>query len=183
MNLFDLAATLKLNTREFENGIKSAQMSAAVFAKSMTKGQVDLAKGFTNVGRGMQNVGQAISKFGQGVTKVGKAASVVTAGIGVVLGAAFNKAKSFIGTYESAMTVFTRKLSGGKEAAGELYDGLVKIAKGSAFAQEHMVSAGQTLVAMGLDANKTFILVLEFSLSMYSRFQWVFTISQSLLYF
>lgn len=155
MNLFDLAATLKLNTREFENGIKSAQMSAAVFAKSMTKGQVDLAKGFTNVGRGMQNVGQVISKFGEVVTKVGKAASVVTAGIGVVLGAAFNKAKSFIGTYESAMTVFSRKLDGGTEAAGRLYDGLVKIAKGSSFAQEHMVSAGQTLVAMGLDADKT----------------------------
>lgn len=155
MNLFDLAATLKLNTSEFENGIKSAQMSAAVFAKEMTKGQVDLAKGFTNIGKGMQNVGQKISKFGQGVVKVGKAASVVTAGVGLVLGAAFNKAKSFIGTYESAMTVFTRKLAGGKEAAGELYDGLVKIAKGSAFAQEHMISAGQTLVAMGLDADKT----------------------------
>jgi len=155
MNLFDLAATLRLNSSEFENGIKSAQASAAVFAQSMTKGQANLAKGFTNIGQGMQSVGQKISKFGQGVVKVGKAASVVTAGVGLVLGVAFNKAKQFIGTYESAMTVFTRKLAGGKEAAGELYDGLVKIAKGSAFAQEHMVSAGQTLVAMGLDANKT----------------------------
>ena len=155
MNLFDLAATLKLSTTEFENGIKSAKLSAAVFAKEMTKGQVDLAKGFTNIGKGMQNVGKNISQFGQGVVKVGKAASVVTAGVGTVLGAAFSKAKSFIGTYESAMTVFTRKLAGGKEAAGKLYDGLVKIAKGSAFAQEHMVSAGQTLVAMGLNADKT----------------------------
>ena len=155
MNLFDLAATLKLNTSEFENGIKSAQMSAAVFAKEMTKGQVNVGKSLANIGQGMQSVGQKISKFGQGVVKVGKAASVVTAGVGLVLGAAFNKAKTFIGTYESAMTVFTRKLAGGKEAAGELYDGLVKIAKGSAFAQEHMISAGQTLVAMGLDADKT----------------------------
>lgn len=155
MNLFDLAATLKLNTREFENGIKSAQMSAAVFAKEMTKGQINVGKSLTNIGQGMQSVGQKISKFGQGVTKVGKAASVVTAGLGVVLGAAFNKAKSFIGTYESAMTVFTRKLGGGKEAASKLYDSLVKVAKGSSFAQEHMISAGQTLVAMGLDADKT----------------------------
>lgn len=155
MNLFDLAATLKLNTSEFENGIKSAQMSAAVFAKEMTKGQVNVGKSLANIGQGMQNVGQKISKFGQGVVKVGKAASVVTAGVGLVLGATFSKAKQFIGTYESAMTVFTRKLAGGKEAAGELYDSLVKVAKGSSFAQEHMVSAGQTLVAMGLDADKT----------------------------
>lgn len=53
------------------------------------------------------------------------------------------------------MAVFEKKLDGGKEAAGKLYDSLLTVAKGSSFAQEHLVSAGQTLVAMGLDADKT----------------------------
>jgi len=155
MNLFDLAATLKLNTSEFENGIKSAQASAAVFAQSMTKGQVNLAKGFTNIGKGMQNVGQTISKFGQGVVKVGKAASVVTAGVGVVLGTAFNKAKDYIKTYESVMATFKHSAQVGEQGAKSLYNSILTIAKNSAFAREHIMNASQSLVAMGLDADKT----------------------------
>lgn len=144
MNLFDLYASLTLDKSGFERGIAQA--------KSSIDG---LTRSFPSVGQGLQNMGKSISNFGQGIANVGKAASVVTAGVGVTLGAAFNKSKEFIGTYESAMTVFTRKLDGGKEAAGRLYDGLVTIAKGSSFAQEHMISAGQTLVAMGLDADTT----------------------------
>lgn len=144
MNLFNLAATLTLDTKGFERGVAQAQATMK-----------SVSSGISNFGKGMTGIGKNISSFGQGMVKVGKAASVVTAGAVTVLGLAFNKAKQFIGTYESAMTVFSRKLAGGKEAAGQLYDGLVKIAKGSSFAQEHMVSAGQTLVAMGLDADKT----------------------------
>ena len=155
MNLFDLAATLKLNTREFENGIKSAQASAAVFAKEMTRGQVNVGKSLTNIGQGMQNVGQKISKFGQGVVKVGKAASIVTAGVGVVLGTAFNKAKDYIKTYESVMATFKHSAQVGEQGAKALYNSILNIAKNSSFAREHIMNASQSLVAMGLDADKT----------------------------
>lgn len=144
MNLFDLFATLTLDTKDFERKVASAK-------KSMS----GIADGMSNFGQGMTNVGKSISGIGQGLINFGKTASAVTAGAVAVVGAAFNKSKSFIGTYESAMTVFSRKLDGGQEAAARLYDGLVNIAKGSSFAQEHMISAGQTLVAMGLDADTT----------------------------
>lgn len=136
----DLFATLSLDTSKFEKGIADAKAKL---------------KGFSNMGDGMSKFGKNLTQVGNKISSLGKTASVVTAGVTAVLGISFNKAKSFIGTYESAMTVFTRKLEGGADSAGKLYDKLVKVAKGSAYAQEHMVSAGQTLVAMGLNADKT----------------------------
>lgn len=141
MNLFELVATLGLDSSKFEKGISSAKSN--------------LQSTFSNIGNNVSKFGSNLNKIGSKITSIGTTASVVTAGVTAVLGASFNKAKSFIGTYESAMTVFTRKLEGGADSAGNLYDKLVTVAKGSAYAQEHMVSAGQTLVAMGLNADKT----------------------------
>ena len=158
MNLFELAATLKFNTSEFERGIKSAKASAAVFAREMTKNQVDVS-GFSSklsaVGETLQRVGSGITQFGNKVTSVGRAASVVTAGVGAVLGGAFVKAKDYITTYESAMTTFRHSAQIGEEGAQALYDSLLDVAQNSAYAQEHFLSAGQSLVAMGLSANDT----------------------------
>lgn len=158
MNLFELAATLKLNTSEYERGIKSAKASAAVFAREMTKNQVDVS-GFSSklsaVGKTLQRVGSGITQFGNKVTSVGRAASVVTAGVGAVLGGAFVKAKDYIGTYESAMATFRHSAQIGEEGAQALYDSLLKVAKNSAYAREHFLSAGQSLVAMGLSADDT----------------------------
>ena len=173
MNLFDLFATLELDSSNFNSGIIAAQAKMDGTVSAVAKMGNSIQQTFSRMGnvaanfvggvstalestaKGFKALGGTISSFGDNVTKAGVAASAVTASVGTVLGATFNKAQSFIGTYESAMTVFTRKLNGGQEAAGRLYDGLVKIAKGSSFAQEHMVSAGQTLVAMGLDADTT----------------------------
>lgn len=155
MNLFELAATLKLSTTEFENGIKSAKLSAAVFAKDMTKGQSNLGQGMSNLGKGLVNIGNRVTQFGKGVVSVGKTASIVTAGVGTVLGMAFNKAKSYIATYESAMTTFSHSAQIGEEGAQALYDALLNVAQRSAYAREVFFSAGQALVSMGLDANDT----------------------------
>lgn len=102
-----------------------------------------------------EKAAKGLNETGNNFISIGKKLSLVTAGVGTVLGLSFKKASSFIGTYESAMTVFERKLKGGKEAAEDLYDSLLTVAKGSSFAQENIVSAGQTLVAMGVDAKKT----------------------------
>lgn len=119
-------------------GLKSSINSSLPTASSMLNG-----------------IGSAFEKLGSIATSVGKTASVVTAGVTGILTASFNKAKSFIGTYESAMSVFTKKLDGGSDSAKQLYNSLLDVAKGSTFSQEYIISAGQTLVAMGLDANKT----------------------------
>jgi len=114
-----------------------------------------ISNAFNSIGDKLKSIGGAMQSFGNEISGVGAKMSVVTAGVVAVLGASFAKAKQFIGTYESAMVVFTRKLQGGEQAAIDMYNSLVKIAKGSAYAQEHMVSAGQTLVAMGVNADKT----------------------------
>ena len=111
MNLFDLVATLGLDTSKFEKGISSAKSN--------------LQSAFSNMGNNISNLGNKFTQIGSTMTSLGSAASAVTAGVTAVLGASFNKAKSFIQTYESAMTVFTRKLEGGKEAGIEMYNSLV----------------------------------------------------------
>lgn len=151
MNLFDLAATLRLETSEFENGIKSARASAAVFAQNMTKSSLN----FSSMGKNLRTVGQSLVNFGQGIVSVGKKASVVTAGVGTVLGLAFNKAKNYIATYESAMTTFRHSAQVGEQGAQALYDALLNVAQRSAYARDVFFSAGQALVSMGLDANDT----------------------------
>lgn len=152
MNLFDLFASLSLNADKFYQGLNQAKQSANSFASGLTSG---LSKALTSTGNSLTNIGRGISAVGDGITAAGQKASVVTGALGALLGATFTKAKSFIGTYESSMVVFRRKLEGGEEAAKNMYNELVRIAKGSAYAQEYIVSAGKTLVAMGNDANKT----------------------------
>lgn len=141
MELFKIFGTIGINDEEAKKRLRETANQAQKTAEIM-------GKGFNKIGDTFNNIGESLSK-------IGRTASVVTGAIVGVMAASFTKAKAFIGTYESAMTVFTRKLEGGEVAAGKMYDSLVKIAKGSAFSQEYLVSAGQTLVAMGLDADKT----------------------------
>ena len=156
MNLFELAATLKLDTREYDRGIKSAKASAAVFAREIVNSPFGaIGEKLSMVGDGFKVVGQKLTSFGNKVTSIGRTASIVTAGVGAVLAGAFVKAKDYIGTYESAMTTFRHSAQIGEEGAQALYDSLLHVAKNSAYAQEHFLSAGQSLVAMGLSANDT----------------------------
>lgn len=93
------------------------------------------------------------SKLGSLATKVGKACSIITAGITGVFTVAGTKAKNFITTYEGAINLFKKKL--GDTGAKEMYESLLSIAKASTFAQESIVSAGQILVAMGVNGKTT----------------------------
>jgi tape measure domain-containing protein len=152
MNLFDLFASLSLDANKFYQGLQQAQQAATRFSNNLVSA---FSKTFVSTGNALTNIGKGISGIGDGITAAGQKASVVTAGLGSLLVSTFNKAKSFIATYESSMVVFRQKLQGGEEAAKDMYNALVGIAKGSAYAQEHMVEAGKVLVAMGNDANKT----------------------------
>lgn len=130
-----------LTKQQLEKGLKSLKSTINNTLPKASSVLDSFAKGF--------------EKLGNLATSAGKACSVVTASVVGVFTAAATKAKSFIGTYESAMAVFNKKLQGGAKASKELYNSLLTIAKGSSFAQENLVSAGQTLVAMGVDADKT----------------------------
>lgn len=132
--------------------LSSLQIMVSVMTEVAEKKLGELQKKVTSFS---EKASKGLNETGNNFISIGKKLSLVTAGVGTVLGLSFKKASSFIGTYESAMTVFERKLKGGKEAAEDLYDSLLTVAKGSSFAQENIVSAGQTLVAMGVDAKKT----------------------------
>lgn len=101
----------------------------------------------------LSNFANGFSKIGGLATSAGKACSTVTASVTGVFTAATLKAKNFITTYEGAINLFKKKL--GETGANEMYDSLLKIAKASTFAQESIVSAGQTMIAMGIDGKKT----------------------------
>lgn len=156
MNLFDLYATLKLDASKFVQGVKNAQAKT----NNLAQGILRLGNNFSNVlntdlGGALKNVGRSLSNFGNKISSIGRATSVVTAGVGAVLGSAFAKAKDYIGGYESAMATFRHSAQIGEQGAQALYDALLNVARHSAYARDHFFKAGQALVAMGLDANKT----------------------------
>ena len=158
LDLFALQASLTLNSDSFKKGINDAKSDMASLQSNVQGlgGKISTVSTYLGkIGTGLNSAGKSISSFGNSISSIGAKASAVTAGLTTVLAASFTKAKSFIGTYESAMTVFTRKLEGGEDASKKLYNALVDVAKGSSFAQEHIVSAGQKLVAMGVDADRT----------------------------
>lgn len=155
MDLSSLRISVAVMTEVAEKKLNELQGKVSSFSEKASKTLAGMSDGMKKSGESIANFGEGLKKAGSSVENLGKKLSVVTAAVGTVLGVAFNKAKSFIGTYESAMTVFERKLEGGKEAAEDLYQSLLTVAKGSSFAQEYLVSAGQTLVAMGVDAKKT----------------------------
>ena len=100
------------------------------------------------ISKGFNKMGEAATKAGSTITKV-----FTTSVIGIFTASAM-KAKSFITTYESAISLFEKRL-GSKTSADEMYESLLNIAKASTFAQENMIKAGQTLVAMGVDSKRT----------------------------
>ena len=128
-----------LTKDQLESGLKSLKSSINNAIPSATSSLSTLSSAFT--------------KLGNLATSAGKVCSTVTTAIAGVFTAAASKATDFIETYESAMVVFEKKL--GETGADEMYETLLNIAKASTYAQEYLVSAGQTLVAMGLDANQT----------------------------
>lgn len=106
-----------------------------------------------NASSTLSTFSNGFSKLGSLATSAGKACSVVTGGITGIFAVAGAKAKNFITTYEGAINLFKKKL--GDTGAKEMYESLLKIAKGSTFAQESIVKAGQTMVAMGVNGQKT----------------------------
>lgn len=129
---------------------------------TLTKDQLEKGlKGLkSDINNALPSASKTLSTFASGFEKIGglatsagKVCSTVTAGVTGVFTAAATKATKFITTYEGAINLFKKKL--GDNGAKEMYESLLSIAKASTFAQESIVSAGQTMVAMGIDGKKT----------------------------
>ena len=131
-----------LTKKEFEKGISSVKSdlkslgSSSVSATSMLDG---ISKGLKSMGSSLTKAGAMCSVFGAVVIKTFKSAA--------------DKALNFIDVYESARTIFEKRL--GSSGADDMYESLLSVAKSSKYAQEYIVSAGQTLVAMGVSAKNT----------------------------
>ena len=85
---------------------------------------------------------------------LGAALAPLTASVSAVGIAAGKTALDFTKLYESTMVVF-EKMLGGKDAANDLYDSLLSIAKASTFSQEAFLESGKKLVGMGVSAEDT----------------------------
>ncbi len=128
-----------LTKDQLEKGLRSLKSTINSALPNASKTLFSFANGF--------------SKLGSLATSAGKACSIVTGGITGIFAVAGAKAKNFVTTYEGAINLFKKKL--GDTGAKEMYESLLKIAKGSTFAQESIVKAGQTMVAMGVNGQKT----------------------------
>ena len=101
--LFSIFGTIGVDNKEANKSIDETNNKAKKIAVSMSKSFETAGKFFVNAGQKIQNVGRVCNKVTVGVTGVFTAAAI--------------KAKSFVGTYESAMAVFEKKLNGGTNAA------------------------------------------------------------------
>lgn len=104
--------------------------------------------------KGLSAIGRLVKGAGSQVSALGKSFLPVTAAVTGVGVAAAKTTIDFTKLYESTMVVF-EKMLGGKNAANELYDSLLSIAKASTFSQEAFLTAGKKLVGMGVDAQDT----------------------------
>ena len=104
--------------------------------------------------KGLKSISNLVGGAGKAVSGLGKVFTPVTAAVAGVGTAAAGTTINFTKLYESSMVVF-EKMLGGKQAASDLYDSLLSIAKASTFSQEAFLSAGKTLVGMGTDAAHT----------------------------
>ncbi len=137
--LFQIFGTVAINNKDANKALDDTTNKGKKLAASMATALEKTGSFFVSTGKTMQSVGSICNKVTLSVTGVLTAAAV--------------KANNFISVYESARAIFERKL--GSTGADQMYESLLNIAKGSRYAQEYIVGAGQTLIAMGVDANNT----------------------------
>jgi len=97
----------------------------------------------------------ALNSAVRGLAVAGAAITASVTAPVVALGKkALETAIDFTTLYESTMIVFERML-GGADAARDLYDALLDVAKASTYSQETFLTAGKQLVGMGVSAEDT----------------------------
>ena len=132
---------LTIDSKSGEAQIKRIENSLDNVNKKTSSVSQDVSKLFTGVGGTFTKAGSSISKF---VTAPVTALGVATA----------KTAIDFVKLKESSMGVFKQML-GGSDAAEDMYQSLLNVAKASTYSQEAFLTAGKTLVGMGTNAQDT----------------------------
>lgn len=138
MELFKLYGTIGINNSEATKKIKETTTQAQKAAQN-------ISKGFNSVGDVFKGIGKTFSKIG---TTLSATITAPVVGLGV---ATANTAINFLSLKESASTAF-KVLLGSGEAAQKMLDDLYTFAKTTPFSYDTYLTAGKTLVAMGVAA-------------------------------
>ena len=138
MELFKLYGTIGINNSEATKKIKETTTQAQKAAQ-------DISKGFNSVGDVFSGIGKTFSKIG---TTLSATITAPVVGLGI---ATAKTAVSFLSLKEGASTAF-KVLLGSGEAAQKMLDDLYTFAKTTPFSYDTYLTAGKTLVAMGVAA-------------------------------
>ncbi len=141
MTVFEILGLVSINNKEANKSLDEINKKAENVSK-------ELAKKFETIGKGFTKAGETMTKIGSKITKT---VTLPLVGIGVAAG---KTAIDFVKLKESSMGVF-EKMLGGSDAAENMYQSLLKVAKASTYSQEAFLTAGKTLVGMGASAQDT----------------------------
>lgn len=141
MEIFKILGLVSINNKDANKSLDEVNKKAEDVSK-------ELAKKFETIGKGFSKAGETMTKIGSKITKT---VTIPLLGISTVAG---KTAIDFVKLKESSMGVF-EKMLGGSEAAEEMYQSLLKVAKASTYSQEAFLTAGKTLVGMGTSAQDT----------------------------
>lgn len=137
----EVSFQITVDTKSGEASIKNISGQLQSIEKSSSSMSKTVASALGTVGSTLSSVGSSIT-------------TSVTLPITALGTATLVTATDFVKLKESSMIVFERML-GGADAAEELYQSLLAVAKGSTYSQETFLTAGKTLVGMGIDADTT----------------------------
>ncbi len=138
--LFKIQGTIDVDNKSANGAIDQTTQKAKSAASSMSSV-------FSSIGKTLGSVGKTFSSVGKSISKT------VTAPV-VALGASTAKtAISFLSLKEGANTAFT-VLLGSADKAKSMLDDLYTFAKTTPFSYDTYLTAGKTLAAMGIEAEK-----------------------------
>lgn len=138
--LFKLQGTIDVDNKSANNAIDQTTQKAKSAASSM--GSV-----FSSIGKTLGSVGKTFSTVGKSISKT------VTAPVAALGASTAKTAISFLSLKEGANTAFT-VLLGSADKAKAMLDDLYTFAKTTPFSYDTYLTAGKTLAAMGIEAEK-----------------------------
>lgn len=138
--LFKIQGTIDVDNKSANDAIDQTTQKAKGVASSM-------GSAFSSIGKTLGSVGKTFSTIGKSISKT------VTAPVAALGVSTAKTAISFLSLKEGANTAFT-VLLGSTDKAKKMLDDLYTFAKTTPFSYDTYLTAGKTLAAMGIEAEK-----------------------------
>ncbi len=138
--LFKIQGTIDVDNKSANDAIDQTTQKAKGAASSM-------GSAFSSIGKTLGSVGKTFSTVGKSISKT------VTAPVAALGVSTAKTAISFLSLKEGANTAFT-VLLGSTDKAKKMLDDLYTFAKTTPFSYDTYLTAGKTLAAMGIEAEK-----------------------------